>query len=275
MNENKSYKNMELKFNKNGDAWVAEFEATDKFNLHMEGLLLGSFSILQRTAGGKYTHVRDIPTYPRFDKVFDYDFDALVYPKFIKIVSETEPTYAEVVSDGEITEIKSQTKEVEVTANGTTQVAPDAGYSYLTGVTVKTNVPQSGGSGGEESHAEYYSIDWEKAKEVGWVSDTHDNIPANVVSVFANCESAVSLYQGMTLIAKISDIITTFLEQQMSIGSMIKTFAKVKFIPTSIKIAQNGSVVHQEELNTLSDVYPGLNTQGIMTSITKEEFYTI
>lgn len=139
---------MELKFNKNGDAWVAEFEATDKFNLHMEGLLLGSFSILQRTAGGKYTHVRDIPTYPRFDKVFDYDFDALVYPKFIKIVSETEPTYAEVVSDGEITEIKSQTKEVEVTANGTTQVAPDAGYSYLTGVTVKTNVPQSGGSGG-------------------------------------------------------------------------------------------------------------------------------
>lgn len=140
---------MELKFNKNGDAWVAEFEATDKFNLHMEGLLLGSFSILQRTAGGKYTHVRDIPTYPRFDKVFDYDFNALVYPKFIKIVSETEPTYAEVVSDGEITEIKSQTKEVEVTANGTTQVAPDAGYSYLTGVTVKTNVPQSGGSGGE------------------------------------------------------------------------------------------------------------------------------
>ena len=90
---------MELKFNKNGDAWVAEFEATDKFNLHMEGLLLGSFSILQRTAGGKYTHVRDIPTYPRFDKVFDYDFNALVYPKFIKIVSETEPTYAEVVSD--------------------------------------------------------------------------------------------------------------------------------------------------------------------------------
>lgn len=141
---------MELKFNKNGDAWVAEFEATDKFNLHMEGLLLGSFSILQRTAGGKYTHVRDIPTYPRFDKVFDYDFNALVYPKFIKIVSEIEPTYAEVVSDGEITEIKSQTKEVEVTANGTTQVAPDAGYSYLTGVTVKTNVPQSGGSGGGE-----------------------------------------------------------------------------------------------------------------------------
>lgn len=146
---------MELKFNKNGDAWVAEFEATDKFNLHMEGLLLGSFSILQRTAGGNYTHVRDIPTYPRFDKVFDYDFDALVYPKFIKIVSETEPTYAEVVSDGEITEIKSQTKEVEVTANGTTQVAPDAGFSYLTGVSIKTNVPQSGGSGGDSDTMEY------------------------------------------------------------------------------------------------------------------------
>lgn len=124
----------------------------------MEGLLLGSFSILQRTAGGNYTHVRDIPTYPRFDKVFDYDFNALVYPKFIKIVSETEPTYAEVVSDGEITEIKSQTKEVEITANGTTQVAPDAGFSYLTGVSIKTNVPQSGGGGGSESSEEFLLI---------------------------------------------------------------------------------------------------------------------
>lgn len=266
---------MELKFTKDAQSgnWVSEYEAKAVFNLHIEGAK--KLRLYQRTAGSRYDEIEG--EYKDGAYSFDYDFNALVYPKFIKIVSETEPTYAEVVSDGEITEIKSQTKEVEVTANGTTQVAPDAGYSYLTGVTVKTNVPQSGGSGGGggEPYAEYYSIDWEKAKELGWVSDTHNDVLANVVPVFANCESAVCLYQGMTLIAKISYLITTFLEQQMSIGAIIKTFAKVKFIPTDLTIVQNGSVVQQHGINTLSDVYPGLNTQGIMTPITKEEFYTI
>ena len=66
--------------------------------------------------------------------------------------------HTHVESEQQETEIKSQTKEVEVTANGTTQVAPDAGYSYLTGVTVKTNVPQSGGSGGGDSDTMEYVL---------------------------------------------------------------------------------------------------------------------
>lgn len=144
---------MELIFNKSDKYYVSEFQVTANFNLHIEKPN-GDIRLYQRTAGGKYDSIDNVVYYAG-NSVFDYDFDALVYPKFIKIVSETEPTYAEVVSDGEITEIKSQTKEVEVTANGTTQVAPDAGYSYLTGVTVKTNVPQSGGSGGDSDTMEY------------------------------------------------------------------------------------------------------------------------
>ena len=38
---------------------------------------------------------------------------------------------------------------VEITSNGTTSVEPDAGFSYLSKVDVKVDVPQSGEGGGE------------------------------------------------------------------------------------------------------------------------------
>lgn len=238
---------MELKFNKNGDAWVAEFEATDKFNLHMEGLLLGSFSILQRTAGGKYTHVRDIPTYPRFDKVFDYDFNALVYPKYIKIVSETEPTYAEVVSDGEITEIKSQTKEVEVTANGTTQVAPDAGYSYLTGVTVKTNVPMSGGGGGGNSSGlKYYDV-----------ANSDSMIKATSLGV----ASIVKLYNNEWVIAPAG----------VSLELGFKAIDKV----TAFGVDWTMEMLAYGKKQTTKQFFESMETIDSLTEITKEEFYNL
>ena len=41
-----------------------------------------------------------------------------------------------------------QTKEIELTSNGTTELTADAGFLGLRSVSVKTNVPQSGGSGG-------------------------------------------------------------------------------------------------------------------------------
>ena len=263
---------MELKFNKNGDAWVAEFEATDKFNLHMEGLLLGSFSILQRTAGGKYTHVRDIPTYPRFDKVFDYDFNALVYPKFIKIVSETEPTYAEVVSDGEITEIKSQTKEVEVTANGTTQVAPDAGYSYLTGVTVKTNVPQSGGSGEAGKYindmlTEFYSINWDRAKELGYDESSNSGFSSAVKTIIGYFVLGKGSAMDMNILTTMSFFFASSLSFLLDAGG----FCPVKAMEMS----------PERIYNTFDDVIAFVNNNnefdfsGIFTRITKEEFYTI
>lgn len=250
---------MELKFNKNGDAWVAEFEATDKFNLHMEGLLLGSFSILQRTAGGKYTHVRDIPTYPRFDKVFDYDFNALVYPKFIKIVSETEPTYAEVVSDGEITEIKSQTKEVEITANGTTQVAPDAGFSYLTGVSIKTNVPQSGGSGGggETSSMEYWDI---SGIDLTNVSNAMAIKMASLFKVYSSATNvtAIAPYGLMTSIGLGGDI-STWDMSYVAIDLSVKV------------VSQNRPVILGDMLTQIL----GAEVIASIPRITEEEFYNL
>ena len=270
---------MELKFNKNGDAWVAEFEATDKFNLHMEGLLLGSFSILQRTAGGKYTHVRDIPTYPRFDKVFDYDFNALVYPKYIKIVSETEPTYAEVVSDGEITEIKSQTKEVEVTANGTTQVAPDAGYSYLTGVTVKTNVPQSGGSGGEGGGSsayfrgvEYYAVNYPKLAELGYdYTDTSIVKPSGHLNMILNgCGGKMGLGEIAMFINPVAFSVAK--NSYIEMGAEIKG---IYYFNAPNTVSDNGML----QWATFMEIISASPINGVFneafTRITEEEFYNL
>ena len=145
---------MELTFQKSADRWVAEFEASADFNLHIEGVVEGNVSLFQRgTASGAYAYVKDATPSPSYSRCYDYDFTSLVYPKFIKVSCATEPTYAEVISSGEVTELKFQEKAVEITANGTHTIAPDAGFAALNAVSVKVNVATSGGgsaSGADE-----------------------------------------------------------------------------------------------------------------------------
>lgn len=170
---------MELIFTKQADRWVAEFIATDDFNLHIEGVVEGNVSVFQRgSESGNYAFVKEGTPHPSYANVYDYDFAALIYPKFIKVSCATEPTSGIVTSDGEITEIKAQTKEIEVTSNGTTTVAPDAGFAYLNSVKVKTNVPQSGEGGGSSelkrndvNFFDYdgtllYAYSWDEAKNL-------------------------------------------------------------------------------------------------------------
>lgn len=134
-------------FGKNTLAWETEFEATGDFNLHVERNKGGDILVYQRTAGSGYAIVEEFRGMDNKPAI-DLDFTSVVYPKFVKIVSESQPTYATVTTDGEITEIKSQSKEIEVTSNGTMDITPDAGFSYLSAVKVKTNVAQSGGGSG-------------------------------------------------------------------------------------------------------------------------------
>lgn len=263
---------MELKFTKDAQSgnWVSEYEAKAVFNLHIEGAKKLMF--YQRTAGSRYDEIEG--EYKDGAYSFDYDFNALVYPKFIKIVSETEPTYAEVVSDGEITEIKSQTKEVEVTANGTTQVAPDAGYSYLTGVTVKTNVPQSGESGGGVSEyikgIEYFAIDNDKLVELGYDRSNDSLIdPSGYLNrvVFTGCggkleangvsmimsAGALNIYRELFSSAKITGLYwINIYELNPDTG---------KYYITSLEELLGG-----EPLSVFKEAF---------TRITEEEFYTI
>ena len=164
---------MTIEFLKKDEGWVAEFEATADFNLHLEGVVEGNVNIYQRTtASGGYTLVRGATPYPSYSNVYDYDFTALVYPKFIKVVCPVQPSYAEVMSTGEVTELKYQSKAVEITENGTTSITPDAGFAALNAVSVKVNVPTSGEGGGSTSSSKWTGhADAEGLKAIGWTDE--------------------------------------------------------------------------------------------------------
>lgn len=142
-------------------AYEVEFEASSDFSIHIERPEGGRFLVYQKSvANGKYSLVDGVG-YQDYKDVFDIDFAGSVYPKWIKIVSEVEPTYAAIISDGEVTEIKAQSKVVEITSNGTTNITPDEGFGYLNSVKVKTNVAQSGGgstSGGGKYGMLFFDI---------------------------------------------------------------------------------------------------------------------
>lgn len=84
---------MEITFTKINNKYVSEFQVTSDFNLHLERSEGGTLNIEQRTAQGQYVAVKDAK-FPLRDKVIDCDFSALVYPKYIKIISDINPTLA-------------------------------------------------------------------------------------------------------------------------------------------------------------------------------------
>lgn len=100
-------------------AYEVEFNATADFNLHIERPSGGRFLIFQKSVeNGRYSLVDGVG-YQDYKDVFDIDFVGAVYPKWIKVVSEVEPTMAEVTSEGEVTEIKPVPKHyIEYTHQG-------------------------------------------------------------------------------------------------------------------------------------------------------------
>lgn len=84
---------MDLNFSNDNGLWVAEFEATGVFNLHIERDTEGRLDIYQKTAGTKYEPVYKTGyLYNRL--VYDFDFSALVYPKMIQIKTKVRPQVA-------------------------------------------------------------------------------------------------------------------------------------------------------------------------------------
>lgn len=92
---------MELQFKKVGKRWVAEFEATGNFNLNIERVEPSKIKIYQKgSEEGEYASSAswEINYAP---SVVDNDFSALIYPKFIKVVSDSEPIQGIVTMEGE------------------------------------------------------------------------------------------------------------------------------------------------------------------------------
>lgn len=91
--------------NENTQKYVAEAVVNSNFNIHLERISDGGLNLFQKN--GEYTEAIDDRTATErgFDTVpvpntvpynsglvFDYDFDALVYPKTIRIESGSEVT---------------------------------------------------------------------------------------------------------------------------------------------------------------------------------------
>lgn len=93
---------MELTFTKTNNLFISEFQVNSDFNLHVEREEHGIFNIFQRTiSSGKYAlvnHEQELDN----KSVIDYDFTSLIYPKYIKIISSTEPILSEIISEGEV-----------------------------------------------------------------------------------------------------------------------------------------------------------------------------
>lgn len=145
---------MELTFNKVGNKYISEFEVTSDFNIHIERPEGGITDIYQKTSPeGEYAIVDGFDTNGK--SVIDVDFTALVYPKWIRVVCGNKPTSAQIVTDGDVQQMKFQDKTVEIASNGTTTVTPDDGFTALGKVNVNVNVP-SGEGGGTELEGEYF-----------------------------------------------------------------------------------------------------------------------
>lgn len=247
---------MELIFrrNPNTGSWVAEFEATADVALHIEGVDEGTVKIYQRgTASGQYALTKDgTPAVP-YGKVYDYEIPILIAPKFIKVVCRTEPTYAEVVSNGEITELKYQEKSVEVTANGNTEVIPDAGFAGLTKVNVSVNVPQSGGGnsgGGNGSNMEYI--------DVRGVSNAVQKTQLLAYSSNAKFGAGGDF------------MINSFFALYGNFGDQVKDMAVAVAIDLSTKVMASGETSTFGEVLTSS----GINLASL-PRLTEEEFYNL
>ena len=245
---------MNLQFTNKGGNFVSEFEVTSDFNLHIEGVRLSDMHIYQKTAGGSYAKVTDFPSERSQDRVADFDFASLVYPKFIKVVCVTEPTNAELVTDGEVTEIKSQSKEVEIVANGVTEIAPDNGFGYLSGVKVNVNVPQSGE---EESSIEYLDV-----SEI-MLNPTNPNI----VGVLGGAQAIKINYYGMQITAPVYFVLSMLNDVQA-----VVTNTKQMSIDWYAKIIIDG-----ESKTLLEFLLMKLTKEELdaIPRITKEEFYAL
>jgi hypothetical protein len=84
---------MELNFIREDNYWIAEFEASGNFNLHIERNTEGGLQILQKTSGNRPAIIRDSGYLDKL-LVFDDDFSGLIYPKQVLVKSFVKPQVA-------------------------------------------------------------------------------------------------------------------------------------------------------------------------------------
>lgn len=84
---------MNITFNNINNEYYSEFTVEQDFNVHIEFDYSTPLKFYQKSIdNGDYAEIKGLKT--TNNKIVDYDFIGAVYPKYIKIVSEVEPTIA-------------------------------------------------------------------------------------------------------------------------------------------------------------------------------------
>lgn len=249
---------MEITFEKVNNEYIAEFEITTDSNLHIEKKCASSTKLYQRTNGGGWDLVDE--TKNMQGAVDDFDLSALIYPKFIKVVCNAEPLYAEVTTSGEVTEIKSQSKEIEVTSNGTTEVTPDAGFAYLNSVKVKTNVAQSGGGGGSTGGGTGRSIEYFDLRNF-------ENTDAKKMLIAFSELASVKF-------GSVSVVPTAFIMVEGGLDiNVLVSYTLAVGVDLNLLMKEGGT--YMTKLEVLNQGMPGFEESLASLRITEEEFYNI
>lgn len=252
---------MVLEFTKREGAWEAFFKAESIFALHIEGVLESNVRVYQSTSqGGQYALVRESSQYPAYGEVYDFDFIGEVFPKFIKVVCASQPTYAEVVSNGKITELKFQSKSVNLTSNGSKTIKPDAGFAALSSVRVNVNVSGGGSGSGELKRDDVnffdydgtllYSYTWDEAKKLtelpaapeheglltyGWNYTIEDFRELASTGFKAKVDVAVECYDGDGNLM-MGDFVLIVPRGTRDIGSYEQCIFEEVSLPTSVEL---------------------------------------
>lgn len=268
-----------ITFNKEGDQYVARFEAAEDFALHIERDQVGPINVEASTIqGAGFAPVDDFPLDARYRPVLDYEFMGLVYPKYIKVTSDAAPAVAEVVSNGEITELKYQEKSVEVTANGNTEVIPDAGFMGLTKVNVSVNVPQSGGGdapSGISSEWDYFNMPNTDEGESGMAHKLYLNASAlKVKADFDGNGEKIYIISPMV-----------FLMLALDMGMLVETIAFCVNYSTKCMSIEGIDGTYPPPVQTIKEYIMDYNEKNFsdpedvfnnhFLRITEEEFYNL
>jgi hypothetical protein len=258
----------DIQFTKQGNTFVAEFEVNADFNLHIEKSRSGYLYMQQRSTSGKWDSVRNFQAADS-DYIIDYDFTALVYPKQIRLVSEYAPTMCVLTSDGDVIEIKSQSKEIEITQNGEMSVTPDDGFAYLSSVKVKTNVPQQGGGesgGGSSSESEWVYFDAINKKEDNDLTSDEEGIV--MLCVYFTTLGKAKTGDGVLIMPPgYIDAIKT---------EPLAMAFDTSFFDVPISMRSGMPLMTMNELCEMGGFRPPLELlRATMLEITKEEFYNL
>jgi hypothetical protein len=265
---------MDITFSLQNGQYIAEFKVTSEFNLHIEKGV-GTMQMLQRTSGTFFDKVEDFKM-EKGDVVYDFDSGSFIGEKTIRLVSSVEPRYCFITTSGEVTEIKSQSKEVEVTANGTMDITPDAGFSYLNSVKVKTNVATSGGGGGSASSVEYIDV----AATAGTSNGLGLFIPilAHAVRIEASEDEGVSIPRLIGPSASVLSQIESAYEAHNGEVSMTP-LARYRLRTRYAAIDFNGHLEENGQLYSILEYFilNGATQADIdaLPRITKEQFYNL